>query len=161
MWRQPAPGARGRKPDAGVMHGCDGGLATQVESGSNSCAVAVALKSIETGFCRPDQLLPFGACSGNASVVGDEHCELHQPPDPVQVAKMFFCDGERIERGNARGFLAVLDRRFRRAGLKSRACRSPRAMSAEKEQIAGVGSFNVSPERSWRRGQCNPESLQA
>ncbi len=42
----------------------------------------------------------------------DQHREFHELFYPVQVAEMFFCDGERIERSNARGFLAILDRKI-------------------------------------------------
>jgi hypothetical protein len=41
-----------------------------------------------------------------------QHRQLDELFEPVDIAKMFLCGRERVERGDARSFLAVFDERF-------------------------------------------------
>src|SRR5579864_5906104 len=88
--------------------------------------------------------------------------QLDELLKPVQVAQMLFCRGQRVERSEARGFLAFFDREvFTQASGNGELSIHYRERPAQEEQITGVRRLDVSPQRSWRRGQLDTELAEA
>src|SRR5260221_14595515 len=77
---------------------------------------------------------------------------------PVQIAEMLLCGCQRIERSDARGFLAFLDREiFTQAARNGELPIHHRQHSAQEEQISSVRRLDVSPQRCRGRGQHDSE----
>src|SRR6266567_7602831 len=69
---------------------------------------------------------------------------------------------QRVERSDTRGFLTFLDRKvFAQAAGNGELLIHHREGSAQKEQIPGIGRFDVSPQRCWGTWQHDTELAKA